>query len=67
MKPPLRQFVLISPTLGDVVLRKVHHWDHVKEYLADYGYVNMGKVKVVEREYHWVSDTPQLIDTDKDY
>lgn len=64
MKPPLRQFVLISPSLGDIILRGVHHWDGVQDYLEETGYVNMGKVKVVEREYHWVSDIPHLINTD---
>jgi hypothetical protein len=39
-------------------------WEEVASELYDNGYVNMGKVKVVKRTYQWVSDEPQLIDTD---
>jgi len=39
-------------------------WEEVASELDDKGYVNMGKVKVVKRTYQWVSDEPQLIDTD---
>lgn len=58
------EFVMISPTLGEIVLKGVGNWDDVPNYLFTEGWANMGQVKVVQRTYRWISDTPQLVDTD---
>lgn len=59
-----KQFIMISPVFGEITLTGVESWEEVPNYLFTEGWANMGKVKVVERTYQWISDVPQLIDTD---
>jgi hypothetical protein len=59
----MKQYILVSPVIGESILHGVTNWDEVVSYLHDSGYVNLGKVKVVERNYQWVCDTPQFVDT----
>lgn len=39
-------------------------WEEVADELYNQGVVNGGKRKVVKRTWRWISDEPQLIDTD---
>lgn len=57
------EFVLISPVFGEVPLSSCY-WRDVPGELHDKGWVNTGKVKVVERTYKPIAEETRLIDTD---
>jgi hypothetical protein len=57
------EFVLYTTAVGASILEATT-WAEVVSELHECGMVNAGTVKVVKRTYHWVSDEPQLIDTD---
>ena len=57
------EFVHYSDTFGPLIMTATT-WAEVVSELHESGMVNAGKVKVVKRTYQWVSDEPQLIDTD---
>ena len=60
------EFVLYTTAGGAsiVSILEATTWAEVVSELISSGMVNVGKVKVVKRTYQWVSDEPQLIDTD---
>jgi hypothetical protein len=60
------EFVLYTTAGGAsiVSILEATTWAEVVSELHESGMVNAGKVKVVKRTYQWVSDEPQLIDTD---
>ena len=43
---------------------KATTWEEVAYELYNEGFANCGKRKVVKRTYKWISDEPQIIDTD---
>lgn len=57
------EYVMYDRT-GVISILSATTWAEVVAELHEFGYVNMGKVKVVKRTYRWVCDEPQLIDTD---
>jgi hypothetical protein len=57
------EFVIYSNVFGPMILEATT-WAEAVSELREHGAVNVGKVKVVKRTYQWVSDEPQLIDTD---
>ena len=60
------EFVLYTTAGGAsiVSILEATTWAEVVSELHESSMVNAGKVKVVKRTYQWVSDEPQLIDTD---
>ena len=57
------EFVHYSDVFGPMILEATT-WDEVADELYSEGFANAGRRKVVKRTYKWVSDEPQLIDTD---
>jgi hypothetical protein len=57
------EFVHYSDVFGPLIMEATT-WAEAVSELHEHGTVNVGKVKVVKRTYRWVSDEPQLIDTD---
>jgi hypothetical protein len=57
------EFIYVSPTFGETVLSATT-WPEVVSELHESGIVNVGEVKVIKRSYRWVSDEPQIINTD---
>lgn len=54
----------VSPYTSWECVLSATTWSEVVSELHESGMVNVGKVKVVKRTYKWISDEPQLIDTD---
>jgi hypothetical protein len=57
------EFIYVSKSFGDIILSATT-WPEVVSELYESGIVNEGKVKVIKRTYQWISDEPQIIDTD---
>ena len=57
------EFVHFSEVFGELVM-KAQTWNEAIRELRNDGWANSGKRKVVKRTYKWVSDEPQIIDTD---
>lgn len=57
------EFVHYSEVLGPLIM-KASNWAEAKSELYNDGFANSGKCKVIKRTYKWVSDEPQIIDTD---
>jgi hypothetical protein len=56
------EFVHYADTFGPLIMEATT-WPEVISELYDQGFVNVGKQKVVKRTYKWLSDEPQIIDT----
>ena len=56
------EFVHYSDTLGPLIMEATT-WPEAVSELYNEGFANSGKRKVVKRTYKWVSDEPQIIDT----
>ena len=59
-----KEYIVVTPTLGEFVLNGANSWDDVESKLYDCGYVNMGKLKVIERTYELVNDVSMTYNTD---
>lgn len=57
------EFVHYSDVFGPLIM-KATNWREAASELYNEGFANSGKRKVVKRTYKWVSDEPQIIDTD---
>lgn len=57
------EFVHYSEVFGPLIM-KATTWPEVVSELYECGFANSGKRKVVKRTYKWISDEPQIIDTD---
>lgn len=57
------EYVHYSPSFGPWVMEATT-WAEAISELHEKGYVNCGEQKIVRRTYQWISDEPQLIDTD---
>lgn len=57
------EFVHYSDVFGPLIM-KATTWSEAASELYNEGWANSGKYKVVKRTYRWVSDEPNIIDTD---
>lgn len=57
------EFVHYNDMFGPLIM-KATTWPEAVSELYNQGFANSGKCKVVKRTYKWVSDEPQIIDTD---
>ena len=57
------EFVHYSGVFDPMVLEATT-WEEAADELYNEGFANAGGQKVVKRTYKWVSDEPQIIDTD---
>jgi hypothetical protein len=57
------EFVHYSDVFGPLIMEATT-WAEVVSELYNSGVINSGKIKVVKRTYKWVSDEPQIINTD---
>ena len=57
------EFVHYSDTFGPLIMEATT-WPEAVSELYSKGFANAGQRKVVKRTYKWISDEPQIIDTD---
>jgi hypothetical protein len=59
------EFVHYSDVFGwPPMVLEATTWEEAADELYNEGFANAGRQKVVKRTYKWVSDEPQIIDTD---
>lgn len=57
------EFVHYSDVLGALIMTATT-WPEAVSELYNQGFANSGDCKVIKRTYRWVSDEPQIINTD---
>jgi hypothetical protein len=57
------EFVHYNPMFGPLIM-KATTWPEAVSELYNNGYANCGDCKVVKRTYRWLSDEPNIINTD---
>ena len=57
-------YITTGASAGIISILEATTWAEVVSELHECGMVNAGTVKVVKRTWRWISDEPQLIDTD---
>ena len=57
------EFIHYADMIGPLIL-KATTWPEAVSELYNNGFANSGDCKVIKRTYTWVSDEPQIINTD---
>ena len=57
------EFVHYNDMFGPLIM-KATTWPEAVSELYNQGWANSGDCKVIKRTYRWVSDEPQIINTD---